>query len=112
MGVTHHQVQLGTSGRGFVAHADQVELLLEALGHTDHHVVHQLTHGATHGICFTGCIGRSKVEFACVVSHGHQGVECQLQGATSAFDTDNTCIEGHIHTGGDRDWKFAYTGHL
>ena len=46
---------------------------------------------------------------------GHKAIITEyesMQSAASAFDTDQTCIERHIHTGGDHDWKFAYTGHF
>jgi hypothetical protein len=98
---TDRQVQLVALGLGAETHADQVQLLLEALAHAHHHVVDQLAHGAAHGVGFARFVGRHEAQVGAVGGDLDQRVGGQLQLAAAALDGDLLVTDLDIHASRD-----------
>jgi hypothetical protein len=108
---TQRQVQLVTSGLGFVAHAHQRQLLLEAFGHAGHHIVDQGTQGAGHRIRLTAVIDNVECQRAAIVFYFYQAIQALGHGAQRALDSDRCCSDRHIGASWDSDRHFSYSGH-
>jgi hypothetical protein len=109
---TDLQVQLLALGLGPEAHADQVQLLLEALADAAHHVGHQRAHGAAHGVGFGGVVGRREGQRApsfLTVTSGDSGTR---QRAVATLDGDLFGRDRHVHTLRDGDRHLSYAGHV
>ena len=112
MRITHGQVELGAAGLGLEAHADERQLLLEALAHAIDHVVHQLTHGAAHGIGFTAFVDGDKAQLATFVADLDQGGLGLRQRATGTFDADLVGLDRDVHPTRDGHGHFSYARHV
>ena len=75
-----------------VAHAVDIQLLLEAVGHAHHHVVQQRAGQAVEGPVLLGVVGAGDMEHALLHGDGHAGLELPGQGALGALDSDDVVV--------------------
>lgn len=108
---TDLQIQLLALGLGAEAHADQVQLLLEALADAVDHVGHQGAHRAAHRIGFSRFVGGHEAQLASFVLDGDELVRRTHQRAERALDADGFSADGHVHALRDVDRHFSNAGH-
>src|SRR5690606_1334338 len=83
-----------TFGLRLVTDADQLELALEALADTDHHVVHQRASGTGHGASLLITITASETQLARILDDFNGRMNVQFQSALCALH--RKLLAGHL----------------
>jgi hypothetical protein len=103
--------RVGALGGGAVAHADDLELLDEAVGHADDHVVHQGAHQAVHGPGLTLVVGTLHQQGVTLLADGDGAGQVTLERALGALDGDVAVGDGDVDAARHRDGGLTDAGH-
>ena len=96
-----------------VAHAVDVQLLLEALGDAHDHVVQQGAGQAVQAAVGLLVVGTGHMDHIALLGDGHGGMHLLRQGTLGAlYGNQVTGFDLHVHTGGDGDRHSSDTRHI
>ena len=90
-------------GRGAVADADDVEVLAEAVGDTDDHVVDERAGQAVQGPVLALVVGALDEELVAVLADGDGAGQVTLERALGALHGDVLAGDGDVDAAGDGD---------
>src|SRR3954447_5053330 len=111
--VAELELQLGRAlGQDAVPDADDLELLLVALGHADDHVVHERAGQAVAGTALPLVVGTGHGEDAVVLRHGDRRDDGVGQRALRALDRHQRAVDGHFDTRGHDDGHSSDARHV
>ena len=99
------QGQLAALLGGTIADALNFQILTEALGNTDDHVMDQGAGQAMEAACLLLVIGAGNQNLIALDSNSHQRMKLGMQGTLGALNGDSVLgrIDLHFHTGGNDD---------
>ena len=97
---------------GAIADADDLELLREALRHTEDHVVHQRAGQAVLRPVLALVVGTLDQDLCAVLAHGDVGREATEKRALGALHRDLVAGNTDVDARGDGDGGFADTRHV
>jgi len=101
---TERQLDRGGSPSGRpVAHADDLELLGEALGDTHDHVVDQRAHQTVHGAVLALVVGSLDHQRLAVLPDGDGAGDVALERTLGALHRDVAVGDRHVDAVGDGD---------
>jgi len=106
------EVQHGPLALGAVTDADQLQLLLEALTGTDHHVVDQGPHGTCHGpTALVRLVHRLDADYTVIQGNGNIRMDVQFERALAAFHGHVLGIDLEFDASGYTNRRFSNTRH-
>ena len=112
VGVAQGEVEVLALERGTVADAGELELLLEALGDADDHVVEKGAGETLLGVGGGGLVNADDVELLALLLDLHEVGEGAGQLALAALDGNGGAINCHSDSGGNLDRLLTNTRHV
>src|SRR5690606_14981612 len=111
MGETERQVQNLAFHLSLVTHTDQLQLALEALGDTHHHVVDQCTGGTGHGTGLLIAVATGETQPALSLDDLHGRMQLHFQTALGTLDRQQLTIQLDFDTRRQLDGVFSNARH-
>ena len=111
MAVAEGQVEVGALEGGAVADTGHLELLGEALGDADDHVVDERAREALLGVGVRNAVDEVDLDLAVLEAEGGAGGEGALERALGAGGLHGVPVDLNGDAGGNDDRMLADTGH-
>ena len=110
MAETERQLEGGVAlGGRAVTDADDLELLDEALAHTDDHVVDERAHEAVHRTVLTLVVRALDEQLRPLLPHGDLTGDVEVEGALGALEGDAATSDRRLDAAGNRDGSASHS---